>query len=602
MKRTKSLQTIAAALLILTVAAPLTSAAANDPLLDMIPSDAVFCLRINQLNTSLAALDQFLLGASPIPLGMLVNMQLAGIVGDPALTGIDTNGTFMAVGIALPENSVDITILAPMADYSAFVANNPACSPSDVPGVTLLTVPDSPVGTLAIAPVPGGKYALVNTQEHIDAMLTLQKQLAAPSAKLSARLDAEQTAQATTAPAWLFVNMARLYDLYGPMMLGMIDGISAQMPPEAAMSAGELEINSRILTAMLQNGFGQADALTLALTPEPSILTMDVVFRAKDGSELAAMLVADPQAAKGFKLAGYADDAAAVNGIFKTNRILIEKLFEVIDGVMTDIIGDQVPAEGLAQMKTFMGQAIKMMGSETFTAFSYGSGQPPFMIRQVQDTNDPAFYKDMMPQGMALANALYEAMEMPLEFTHKPAVETYKNVAIDTFVISFVAEEDDPAAAIIKQMYGPDGMTYYVAQKENLIFTTFGPNAKNDIKSLIDTPAGKAPSGELQKAITLLGPAAQKADMVGSINLIKLAKGGLGMAQQVGAPAELLAPMAGALDIQTQSCMAASTTIANGKVSGRLALPKQHLMEIVAVAVQIQMQMMQAQSALNDAQ
>jgi len=51
--------------------------------------------------------------------------------------------------------------------------------------------------------------------------------------------------------------------------------------------------------------------------------------------------------------------------------------------------------------------------------------------------------------------------------------------------------------------------------------------------------------------------------------------------------------MAKAMDIQTQSCMAAGVRIADGKITSRVALPKQHLTEVITVAMQIQQQMTQ---------
>ncbi|MCK5000250.1 MAG: hypothetical protein KAS23_11970, partial [Anaerohalosphaera sp.] len=46
------------------------SATTTDPLLNMIPADSLFCVRVNNLDQALSSLDQFMTGASPMPVGM----------------------------------------------------------------------------------------------------------------------------------------------------------------------------------------------------------------------------------------------------------------------------------------------------------------------------------------------------------------------------------------------------------------------------------------------------------------------------------------------------------------------------------------------------
>ena len=227
---------------------PMLLAATQDALSDMIPADALFCVRINQFNASLGKMDQYMAGASPIPMSlmMLASMQLAGIVGDPMLTGIDKNGAFLVAGFAADADSdPEMVILAPLTAYDEFI-KNPACSPSDTPKVTQLAAANSPVGPLALMAAPGGKYALVTSIDEQASLPGIYEKLAAAGSKLTATLDAEQAAQAATAPVWLYVNLARVNELYGPVLLSMIDEMQMQMPQDAAMGgamAGTMEMN-----------------------------------------------------------------------------------------------------------------------------------------------------------------------------------------------------------------------------------------------------------------------------------------------------------------------------------------------------------------------
>ena len=103
----------------------------DDALLNMLPEDCMFCLRINNFNTSLGKLDQYLAGASPIPvsLAMMINMQLGSVIGDPMLSGINQGGDF-AIFAAPPQPDQKepiVGILIPVTDYKAFVETNPNC-------------------------------------------------------------------------------------------------------------------------------------------------------------------------------------------------------------------------------------------------------------------------------------------------------------------------------------------------------------------------------------------------------------------------------------------------------------------------------------------
>ncbi len=577
------------------------AAPAKDPLLDMLPADTLFCVRINQFNTSLGKMDQYLTGASPLPfsLAMLAGMQMAGIVGDPMLTGIDREGTFAAVGMELDDKTIDMSIVVPMTDYEAFIKNNPNCKPSDTAGATLLAAQNSPVGALLMMPLPGGKYALVNSEDSADALVSLHTKLTAKTTALSASLDAGQTAQAAAAPLWAYLNVARLYALYGDMLIEAMETAMAEMPEQ---TAGEqaLEMNRQMAAAMIKILFGQADSLTLALTPEPAILSLEKVFTAKKGTDLAALLTADPNAAKEFTLAGFASDSDAVNMVAKLNRPMLEKLNPLMLDIIKKAMAEKWTDADAQLLAALADKSLKAMGKEMFVSFSYGAGQPPFAMRQTVYVNTPDFVKQTADEGVAIANKLYTAMGLPMTLAITPDEESYMNTTISKVAVT-LGNTDEPAAQAIAQMYGKDGLSYYTAQKDDLLFVTLAPNAKESIKAMIDAPQDKPAAGDLQKAMTILGDTAQKADLVAGVNYLKLAKGFMGMADQMsqtmgeGQTPPMLAAMASAMDVPTQSCMAAAATAADGKITARLMLPKQHLSEIMNAVMKVQQLMIQQQ-------
>jgi peroxiredoxin len=585
---------------------PTATAAPADPLLEMIPDDVVFCIRINQFNTALGKMDQYLAGVLPAPvsLTMLANMQLAGIVGDPMLTGIDRNGTFSMVGF-VSEQGPEIAVLVPLTSYQEFI-KNPACSEADIPEMTILAPPGSPIGALALMPAPGGNYALVGPESDKDMLVKVRQRLLGGTAKLSARLDTEQTTQATAAPVWAYINLATLYDLFGPATIESIQAILTQAPQDQPFS----EMFEQALPAVseaVKLFWGQADALTVTLTPEPTAANLDIVFKAKNGSELAGLLVADPQARPGFMLAGYAHDEAAINLVMKNNRPLIKKLAKKFVDMLMATSKDSTLSQEWEQLADYIEKNINAMGYETFVSFNYTAGPPLFMMRQVQHLADPAFYEEGGHQkGFQLANRLYAAMDIPMTFEFARGVETYKNVRIDTLQMPFVDDPNNVELAMLGQMYDAEGFVYYIALKENLLFTTIGPDALKDIKTMIDTASYSTPRGELEKAFTIVGPAARQADTLASINLLKLLKGLFEMMDQAMSPftggGGMFGKMKQALDLQTQSCMAFCARIDNGKISFRAALPKQHLTEVITAAMEIQQQIMQQQMEMMQSQ
>ena len=63
----------------------------DDPLLKILPAESLFCLRVNHLEHTIGQVDQFLVGVSPMPMGisLLARMQLANVLGSPELNGVD---------------------------------------------------------------------------------------------------------------------------------------------------------------------------------------------------------------------------------------------------------------------------------------------------------------------------------------------------------------------------------------------------------------------------------------------------------------------------------------------------------------------------------
>jgi len=107
--------------------------------MSVIPAESLFCVKINNLTATLAKVDQFLTGVSPIGVSMMVPMQLAGLLGSPDANGINMSGNFAIFG-PLPGGDKPsfsrIAVLVPVSDYDRFVKGNPKVTPPDAQGIS----------------------------------------------------------------------------------------------------------------------------------------------------------------------------------------------------------------------------------------------------------------------------------------------------------------------------------------------------------------------------------------------------------------------------------------------------------------------------------
>ena len=572
--------------------------AADDALMKMLPDDCSFCVRINDLSGSLAQMDQYLTGVAPISTAMLVNMQLAGIVGDPTLAGIEMNGTFSVIGLS----DMTVGLLVPVTNYAEFVKNNPDCNQTEG-GIALLASPNSPMGAFAMTEMAGGKYALVVPESEKESLVSLKATLTKVSSPLSGKLTETQANEAATAPVWAYVNLTSLYDQFSPMILAQMETAEQEMPAEMSGSMGDIiSFYMKLYAEMLKQIAGEADSATITLTPEMANLTIDTSLRAKEGSELAQMLVTDPKTDGTFKFTGYLDNDNAVNGMMKIDQPSTKKMYDKIFDILEESKDSPELAEQVTKMKALTHKMLTTMGDEIAFSFSYAAGKPPFKLREVIAVKDMDAMKQLTKESMEFAGDFYAAIGMPMDFEYETDVATYNNATIDKMVLTFPPSDDpnDPMQVAIEQMYGGD-LVYTIAQSVDTYYVAMGEDREADIKALIDQDASASPTGETKAAIDLLQKTSYN-DFVCSVNVIKLMTGLGGLMQNMGPMMQVgcdedatpspMPDIFGGLNISSQSSIAIGGYTADGQSSMRVVLPKQHLMEIVGAVIQIQQKMM----------
>ena len=159
--RNKKITQVLAVVLAVFCMGTVQAAQSTDALLDTLPESCVAVVRVNNLDDALGKLDMYMAGASPVPvsLAMLVNMQLTAITGDAMLTGIDKSGSFAMFAIQTGENEINAGLLVPVSSFDEFVKNNKFITKTE-DGTSLLSSPQSPVGSVILKSALDGKYVL----------------------------------------------------------------------------------------------------------------------------------------------------------------------------------------------------------------------------------------------------------------------------------------------------------------------------------------------------------------------------------------------------------------------------------------------------------
>ena len=269
-------------------------------LFDLVPSYCIFCLRINNFEYTLRELDGFLTGISPVPAGlsMGVRMQLAGLLGNPELGGVDMNGSFVLFVTAPPTQAdpadptagVFFALMIPVTDYGQFISSNPACGQPDAQGISQIKTDLMPGMIVAQA----ANYAVITGGE--DAQQSAEPLMLVTSGRspgLASVLDRGEADLAVKDPVWLYVNVGQVVTSFGaaakeqlPMLQMMVPGISP-LQTETPSDTGAFGFD---FEKMIEEN--AIKTLTMSLIPTQDRLTLGAAIIAVPGSKMAETFTA----------------------------------------------------------------------------------------------------------------------------------------------------------------------------------------------------------------------------------------------------------------------------------------------------------------------
>lgn len=229
----------------------------KDELLALLPDSMIACVRVNNLDYTLALIDQYLMGLSPIPMVATIGVRtgLAQVTQDQNLQAINTGGNLALVVLPPPTGQGD-----PLAGL-----------------LSPFKGPDSAEALKAANVVPLSNPAF--------GWKSLSPDQPAPdlskSKPLQPSLTAKQLDDTATSPIWLFVNLPKAVEYAAPVA-------EAKLQEQAAANP---QLKSALdQTEQIKQIGKEIQCLSASVYPSGPMLTLDMDLIPVPGSKFASSL------------------------------------------------------------------------------------------------------------------------------------------------------------------------------------------------------------------------------------------------------------------------------------------------------------------------
>ena len=496
-----------------------------------------------------------------------------------------------------PISKVFIGGLIPVTDYRQLISDNPNCGQPDEKGVSKITSNGTPIMLVTQA----GNYALISRANDYDKLVAMAKVISASEAAgLASALDAAEVKLAMTEPIWVYGNVQQASRTFGNVVSGKIEELKTTMKSIDPNRPGtppmmNIENIMNMYASILETFTKETQYLSIAINPKPDVLNITKTISAVPGTDMANMFVADTSADQKNKLLGYLEDGAFMNFGFKINSSFWKEFNIKSIDLLAVMAGENITTKDIARMKALAADAADCVGGPIACSASIDiKTKPPFVAKYVIAVKDKEKFNRLIDEAMQMFNTsgimdFYKDLGIETSLTIERGVDRYKDISIDSAKFTMKSTDaNSPQGQMINVMYG-SGFDYRWGMVDGLWVCTIGGNANSAIRELIDQVKAGGPKqigDEMKTALTLL-PEADKADFVVTYNFLRLFK-------MVTAMVPVPIPQ---MDIPTKSNIVFAGKAGNGKMVVDIALPKEHLMEIMAVFMKMQ-QLMQQQKMM----
>ncbi len=582
-RRISSVSAIAMAI-ILSISA-LGGTCKADDLMEIVPAQSLFCVRVNNFDYAIGQVDQFISGLSPIPvsLAMMARGGLAQAIGDPMLANVNTRGNFAIFGTTSADGGIVLAAVIPVTDYAKFVEENANCSAADESGISTISVngPDSPPRAILVK-IDG--FALVTQPGKNAQLLALADSVNSGGDSLAGRLDESELERSTAEPFWAYGSVAQAAPIVKPLVAGGLEEIRSslqQLEGQPGQPPIEMDKIIGMYAAIIDMALDEIDYVSIAIKPDAEAIRINYAIEAKDNTTMAKMFATNPSEEE-IGLLGYLKDGQAMNLAFRNDKEASKFVYDALFDVFETLIGDSIEADEMQRLKDLTLDSIDAMGNSVVFSLKAGEGKPPFEFIEVIEIDDVQAYKAILKEEYDLAdeglfNDLYKGFGLDMDLKMESGVDSYKDVSIDSVKVVFNQTGENPDMdAVINAIYG-DSLAMSSAITNGKYLIAMAGDSDAGIRELIDQTKADPDTigGEMQDALELL-EADGSEDLIGTLNILRFMQMQMDVAKGIVPEGETLPQFTGT----SSSNVAFSGSSYDGRCQFKLVVPKAHVIEI----------------------
>src|SRR4030042_5071436 len=515
------------------VRSEISSESAGDELLQMLPAESLFCVRVNNLDRTLNTIDQFLAGILPqsSQVSNLVRTHLAKILGSPELNGVKMEGNFAIFGPILNADMSDadnIGILVPVTDYNRFISGNPNVGRPDEKGVSkIISEGAHPLLVTRIK-----DYALISLAGNDSELIATAKSISEGRlAGLDSVLDSAEVQRAVKEPLWVYGNVQQA----GSLISGQLEQMKMNMKKAGSRNQAEIAPKMKMIVmyiSIFETLMRETKSLSLTVSPRAEVCNVTIGVSAVAGTEMANMFSAGTFSGERHRLLGYLEDGAMMNFAGKMNKPFWKQLNLKSIDFLKAIAGEAMTADDITKMKTMTSDMVSVLGGPAvFFFFFDANSKPPFALKYALEVKDADKFNKVIEDAREMMNTggiadFYKSLGLDMGFTIKRGIGSYKGVSIDSAKLVMKSTDPNlPQCPLIDAMSG-GGLNYRWAMLDKLFVCTVGGDVDSSIRKLIDEVQAGGPkqmAAEI-KAPLALRPEADKAAFMGTYNILRLFK------------------------------------------------------------------------------
>ena len=631
----KDLSSITKKMLVLTVLlsaflVPMAIAAETDPM-DLIPADALFCARLNNFDQSIGALDQYLAGATPMPvnLSVMARPMLGMALGDMMLTNVDAvAGSFALFAAVVNEptasqttkNNIFIGILIPVKDYKKLVELNPNCKQPDSNGVSKIAISLMGGKSNEFLIKQAGSMALLTASNAYDNLIEITKPLKKEDS-LNAIIDADQRTAAAKEPIWAYANLQLLNTAFAEEITTGIEEVKETFS-KISLSAKTTEKNNNNETSgfegiadmyiqVFNEMIGQLNALTVTFAPDSQKAAVTISIDPVDGSVIQEMLAIETTSKIDKSLSKFIQDEPIMTAGYRINGQSLSKYNDWVYDLFAALPANTISREDLNAMKDIGSKISDTIGDTAVFSMATADtdAKMPFEMRYVFKIKDKVKFNEMMDEiaekiNSGIFNNLYDGLGMKMGLKMNRAVDNYKGVSIDSAQLSMGdPNSDSDMDKMVNMVYG-GGFDYRIAVIGNIGVYAIGSDSNKIIRQMIDQAKSdqSKTSPDFDNAAELAGDP-QNTDFLGTYNYVRAIQMSVNMMKNMagmsGMPNVEDMPQMN-IDLETKSNIVFTGNSKNKKMNFQIIVPKEHLKEMQAAIQQMMMIQMQQRQKMKE--